>query len=117
MTVALYAGVAVLAVAAALTLLRMTRGPRMLDRAVAADVLLAIVMASIAFEAAINKHATTLPILVVIALVGFVGSVSMARFAATERAATLSASPPSDQTEEEDPDPVQQTTDTSGEQR
>ncbi|MGH8823898.1 MAG: monovalent cation/H+ antiporter complex subunit F, partial [Jiangellaceae bacterium] len=35
-------------------------------------------------EAAVNRHATTLPILVVLSLVGFVGSVSVARFAAGE---------------------------------
>jgi multicomponent Na+:H+ antiporter subunit F len=31
-------------------------------------------------EAAVNRHTTTLPVLVVLSLVGFVGSVSMARF-------------------------------------
>ncbi|MFI9638696.1 monovalent cation/H+ antiporter complex subunit F [Micromonospora sp. NPDC051925] len=71
-----------LAVAGALTLTRIVRGPSVLDRAVATDVLLAIVVAAVATEAAYSRDATALPILVVLAILGFVGSVSVARFAA-----------------------------------
>ncbi|KWV33561.1 monovalent cation/H+ antiporter complex subunit F [Micromonospora rifamycinica] len=70
-----------LAVAGALTLTRIVRGPSVLDRAVATDVLLAIVVAAVATEAAYSRDATALPILVVLAILGFVGSVSVARFA------------------------------------
>ncbi|MEU1887841.1 monovalent cation/H+ antiporter complex subunit F [Micromonospora sp. WMMD987] len=70
-----------LAVAGALTLARIVRGPSVLDRAVATDVLLAIVVAAVATEAAYSRDATALPILVVLAILGFVGSVSVARFA------------------------------------
>lgn len=76
---------AILGVAAALTVYRMTAGPTMLDRVIAMDVLVAIVVCGLGVEAAINRHATTLPILVVLSLVGFVGSVSVARFAARDR--------------------------------
>lgn len=75
----------VLGLAAALTLIRIARGPGMLDRVIAADVLVAIVIAGLGVEAATNRHMTTLPILVVLALVGFVGSVSVARFVAREQ--------------------------------
>ena len=76
---------AILGVAAALTVYRMTAGPTMLDRVIAMDVLVAIVVCGLGVEAAFNRHATTLPILVVLSLVGFVGSVSVARFAARDR--------------------------------
>lgn len=75
---------AMLAVAAVLVLVRMTVGPTMLNRVVAMDVLIAITVAGLGLEAAVNRHATTLPILVVLSLVGFVGSVSVARFAARD---------------------------------
>ncbi len=76
---------AILGVAAALTVYRMTAGPTMLDRVIAMDVLVAILVCALGVEAAFNRHATTLPILVVVSMVGFVGSVSVARFAARDR--------------------------------
>jgi len=69
-----------LGVAAVLVLLRMTLGPTMLDRAIAFDVLIAISICAIAVEAAIDRNAETLPLLLVMTLLGFVGSVSIARF-------------------------------------
>ncbi len=72
--------VCVLGVAALMLLIRITRGPTMLDRAVALDVLLAVVICGLAVEAAVRRHTTTLPILVVVSLVGFVSSVTIARF-------------------------------------
>jgi len=72
---------ALLVAAGGLTLVRIIRGPSILDRAVATDVLLAVAVAAIATEAAYSRDATALPVLVVLALVGFVGSVSVARFA------------------------------------
>ena len=73
-----------LGAAAVIALIRMTIGPTMLSRAVAMDVLSATIVAGLAIEAAYNKHSTTLPILVVVSLIGFVGSVSISRFAARE---------------------------------
>jgi multicomponent Na+:H+ antiporter subunit F len=80
MTVVLTVCVALLAVAALLLVVRISLGPTMLDRVVALDVLVAVIICGLALEAAVNRHATTLPILVVLSLVGFVGSVSIARF-------------------------------------
>ncbi|UYM03573.1 monovalent cation/H+ antiporter complex subunit F [Solicola gregarius] len=79
-----WACAAMLGIAAVLALVRMAIGPTMLNRAVAMDVLAATIVAGLAIEAAYNKHSTTLPILVVVSLVGFVGSVSISRFAARE---------------------------------
>lgn len=72
----------VFAVAAVLTLWQIVRGPSILDRAVASDVLLTEVMIVLGAEMAINQHTRTLPVLLIIAAVGVFGSVSIARFVA-----------------------------------
>lgn len=80
MTVVLVICATFLGAAALLLLARISSGPTMLDRVVALDVLVAVVICGLALEAAINRHTTTLPILGVLSLLGFVGSVSIARF-------------------------------------
>ena len=80
MTVVLAACLVLLTSAAILLVVRMALGPTMLDRVIALDVLVAVLICGLGVEAAVNRHTTTLPILVVFSLVGFVGSVSMARF-------------------------------------
>ncbi len=70
-----------LGVTGILCITRIVRGPSMLDRTVAADVLMAATAGAFGIEAAVSRSTTTLPILVVLALVGFLGSVSIARFA------------------------------------
>jgi multicomponent Na+:H+ antiporter subunit F len=80
MTAVLLIALAMLFVAAACVVARMTIGPTLLDRAVALDVFVAIGICALAVEAAINRHTDTLPILLVLTLLGFVGSVSVARF-------------------------------------
>lgn len=80
MSVVLIVCLALLTVAAVLLVVRIALGPTMMDRVVALDVLVAAVICWLGVEAAVHRHATTLPILVVLSLVGFVGSVSMARF-------------------------------------
>jgi multicomponent Na+:H+ antiporter subunit F len=82
MTIALVIAMALLAVAAVCCVVRMILGPTVLDRAVALDVLVAIGICALAVEAALNRHTTTLPVLLVLTVVGFVGSVSVARFTA-----------------------------------
>jgi multicomponent Na+:H+ antiporter subunit F len=77
-----------LLIAAALTVLRMSRGPSSLDRVVAADVLVAVVIAALALEAIVNRHTTTLPVMLVLSLLGFAGSVAIARFVADRDKAT-----------------------------
>ncbi|WP_300266326.1 monovalent cation/H+ antiporter complex subunit F [Microbacterium sp.] len=74
--------VAVFAVAAVLTVYRIIRGPSILDRAVASDVLLTEVMCVIGAEMAINGHTRNIPVLLVIAAVGVFGSISVARYVA-----------------------------------
>lgn len=80
MNVVLIVCVGVLTVAALLLVIRISLGPTMLDRLIALDVLVAVIICALALEAAVNQHTTTLPVLVVLSLLGFVGSVSVARF-------------------------------------
>lgn len=76
----------VFSVAAVLTLWRIVKGPSILDRAVASDVLLTEVMCVLGAEMALNHHTRTLPVLLVIAAVGVFGSISIARFVARKDA-------------------------------
>jgi multicomponent Na+:H+ antiporter subunit F len=65
---------------ALLTLVRLARGPSLLDRVVATDVLLVIISAGLAVYAALERDPTVVPVLVVVSLLAFVGSVSVARY-------------------------------------
>ena len=80
-TVVVWVAGGMLGVAAVLALIRAARGPTMPNRAVALDLLVSVVVCSLGLEAAYHQHSDTLPILVVLSLVGMVGSVSIARFA------------------------------------
>ncbi len=71
---------ALLGSGALLALLRLARGPSLLDRVVATDTLLVIIAASLAVHAALSRDATVVPVLVVVSLLAFVGSVSIARY-------------------------------------
>lgn len=70
--------------AAVLTVVRMVRGPSVLNRTLASDVLVTTLVSAVAAEATLSRHGTTLPIIVTLALVAFVGSVSVARFVARD---------------------------------
>ncbi|WP_417563141.1 monovalent cation/H+ antiporter complex subunit F [Microbacterium sp.] len=72
----------VFAAAALVTLWRIVRGPSILDRAVAADVLLTEVMCVLGADMVINHHTRSLPVLLIIAAVGVFGSIAIARFVA-----------------------------------
>lgn len=73
-----------LTVSALLTILRIVRGPSVLDRVVASDVLVAIVVVALGAHAGITRTFTTLPIIVTLSLVGFMGAVAVARFVARD---------------------------------
>ena len=75
-----------LAVGATLAVVRAEKGPSMLDRAIALDVVVAVLVAAIALESAVTRSAVAVPILVVLSTVGFLSSVTIARFAASEPA-------------------------------
>lgn len=82
MSVLLAAVYIVFAVSALLTVWRIIVGPSILDRAVASDVLLTLIMCVLGAEMALNHHTRTLPLLLIVAAVGVFGSISIARFVA-----------------------------------
>lgn len=76
--------VVVLGLAGLLTLVRIVRGPSVLDRAIASEVMITVLVCALGAEAALARHTTTLPILVSLSLLGFVGSVAVVRFVPTD---------------------------------
>jgi len=83
--IGLVAGV-MFGVGAIAAIVRVVRGPSILDRALATDVLLAIAMCALGAEMAINRHTDTLIVLLVLALFAIVGSIAIARFIGKEDA-------------------------------
>jgi multicomponent Na+:H+ antiporter subunit F len=65
--------------------IRLVLGPTQIDRAVALDVLLAIVVGVIVLMAAATDSAVTLVIAVVVSLLGFLGSASLAKLLPRDR--------------------------------
>ena len=80
MTVVSVLAFAMLGLGVLFTLVRLALGPSLLDRVVATDAMLVIVSAGLAVYAALTRDPTVVPVLVVVALLGFVGSVSVARY-------------------------------------
>jgi multicomponent Na+:H+ antiporter subunit F len=78
-TVIVIAGVMV-SIAAVLTAYRLLDGPSTLDRLVAMDTLVAVSICGLALWAAYSMDTTLVPAIVALSLVGFIGSVSVARF-------------------------------------
>ncbi|GEB52959.1 MULTISPECIES: monovalent cation/H+ antiporter complex subunit F [Streptomyces] len=73
---------ALLVAAALLVTYRLVRGPSTLDRAVALDALVSVMMAGIGVQTAVQGNAFSLPVLLVLSFLGFTGSVGVARFMA-----------------------------------
>lgn len=82
--VVLWACGAMLVAAALLIVVRIEKGRAMLDRTIALDTLVGVVMVSLAMWSAATGRTDLVNVLVVLALVGFVGSVTLARFVAVE---------------------------------
>jgi multicomponent Na+:H+ antiporter subunit F len=66
--------------AALCAIYRILRGPSVLDRVIASDVLVATVMCALGADMAFKHHTDTLPVLLVLALFAVLGSLSVARF-------------------------------------
>lgn len=80
MTVVQVLAYALLCGGALLTMVRVIRGPSLLDRVVGTETLLAIIAVSIAVHAALTRQVSFVPVLVVVALLGFLGAVAIARY-------------------------------------
>ncbi|MGO2859660.1 MAG: monovalent cation/H+ antiporter complex subunit F [Brevibacterium sp.] len=69
-----------LAASAVMALYRIVRGPSILDRMIATDVVLASIMCGLGGYMALSGRTDLLPVLIVLAMLGFVGSVSVSRY-------------------------------------
>lgn len=74
-----------LAVGAVMALIRLARGPSILDRTLALDVLLVIIMCGLCLDMAVNRHLDHIVFIVVGCLVAFIGSVTIARYVTDRR--------------------------------
>ncbi|MEU1123785.1 monovalent cation/H+ antiporter complex subunit F [Streptomyces sp. NPDC005899] len=76
------AAVVIIVVAGVLLFVRISRGPSMLDRAIALDVCAALIIAGLGAKSAFARDSFYFPIMLVLAFLGFTGSVGIARFIA-----------------------------------
>lgn len=74
-----------LVLSALLLLVRITTGPSVLERVVASDALVSVVICALATYVALTDSSTSMAILVSLSLIGFMGSVAVARFVARDR--------------------------------
>ncbi|MEA5457219.1 monovalent cation/H+ antiporter complex subunit F [Sinomonas sp. JGH33] len=74
-----------LALGALGAVVRMIKGPALLDRVLAADVLLVVLASALIVDMAAHRNTDNLPLVVAITLIGFVGSVTVARFVQDRR--------------------------------
>lgn len=80
MTIVAAACLALLVVSGALCLLRLVRGESIADRVVALDTVLLVIVIGVATDAARSRRGTYLDVLLVVVLVAFVGTITVARF-------------------------------------
>jgi multicomponent Na+:H+ antiporter subunit F len=85
MTTVLVVTLTLLAVAALLTVVRLLRGPSVLDRVVAMDTLLSVITCGLATAAGFALYSVDVAVVVVVALMGFIGSAAIARILLQER--------------------------------
>ncbi|MCU1543927.1 MAG: sodium:proton antiporter [Microbacteriaceae bacterium] len=77
----IYLGVGALFTAAALlTVYRIVRGPSILDRMIASDVLLTTLMLTVGAEMVYNGHTRTIPLMVVLASTAVFATIAVARY-------------------------------------
>ena len=74
------AGSVLLAASVVIALFRIVRGPSILDRMIGTDVVLASIMCGLGGYMALSDRTDLLPVLIVLAMLGFVGSVSVSRY-------------------------------------
>lgn len=84
MTVVVWISGALVLAGGLMAIVRAEAGPSILDRTVALDILMTTLVAAVALYAALERRADVVPVLVALSAVGFVGSVTVARFAAVE---------------------------------
>ncbi|MFJ2619525.1 monovalent cation/H+ antiporter complex subunit F [Glutamicibacter sp. NPDC087344] len=74
-----------LGLAAVACLFRVVKGPSILDRVLALDVMLLIISAALCLDMALNRHTDYLLFVVIACTIGFVGSVTVSRYVSDQR--------------------------------
>ncbi|MDJ0335863.1 monovalent cation/H+ antiporter complex subunit F [Salinibacterium sp. G-O1] len=97
MIAAIYIAVAILfVVGALLTLYRIVRGPSILDRMIASDVLLTTLILAVGADMVINNHSRSVPIMLVLSAIAIFATVAVARYVSKQDRAITGAVPPDD---------------------
>ncbi|WP_159612079.1 monovalent cation/H+ antiporter complex subunit F [Glutamicibacter sp. JC586] len=66
-------------------LIRVAKGPSILDRVLALDVMLIIISVALCLEMVYNRHSDYLLFVVVACTLGFIGSVTVSRYVSDQR--------------------------------
>jgi multicomponent Na+:H+ antiporter subunit F len=81
-TVAVPLVLAMLSLGAGAALFRVVRGPSILDRMIASDVLLTTLLLAVGAEMVVSGHTWSIPLLLVLASTAIFGTVTVARYVA-----------------------------------
>lgn len=92
MTIALTVSGVMLIAAAIITAYRLLAGPNSLDRLAAVDTIIALTVCGVMVWSVYTRDTTLVPSIVALSVVGFVGSVSIARFRVADTPETARAS-------------------------
>jgi multicomponent Na+:H+ antiporter subunit F len=77
--------------AALCTVIRIVRGPSILDRMIASDVLLTTLMLVVGAEMVLNGHTRTIPLMVVLASTAIFATIAVARYVSKQDKTAASA--------------------------
>ncbi len=80
MTVLYLAVGVLLTITAVLAVVRIVRGPSILDRIIASDMLMSTLILVLGAEMVMNQHTRTVPIMLVLAATAVFGSIAVARY-------------------------------------
>lgn len=83
--------VALFAVGSLLALYRLLRGPTILDRMIASDVLLTTLMLAVGADMVINGHTRTVPVVLALAATAIFATIAVARYVSKQDANDSSA--------------------------
>lgn len=71
---------ALMAAAFALVVVRLLKGPSIVDRMIASDVLVTLVLLTLVADMVVNRHLRTLPVLIALSGTAVLASVAVARY-------------------------------------
>ena len=85
MTIEMWICGIMLGLATVACLIRVAKGPSILDRVLALDVMLLIISVALCLEMVFNRHTDYLLFVVVACTLGFIGSVTVSRYVSDQR--------------------------------